>query len=413
VAQRTPSVTLVALLTLVLLAGCTLSRPLAYHAVSYNRAVESAQNRMLFLNIVRASHRRPMYFTAIGSITASLSYEVSSGKLSVTKLRGTTTTESDSDTDALELPSVSYSNKPTVEVKVLDTQEFMKGTLDPVEPDVFTYYLNQGWRLDLLAYLLIERMEFDKNDSEPHLKECRSPDQPLENDPKPYEPDKSDKSDKFSEFRECIDSLMDQHCTFTSEEAAPLGTISAEPTYQDLIKANESKLIVRKAADGFELLSQEHAIKLRCGDKHFEVATGRSNDAKISMTLRSPQGVLYYLGEVMRTWEKEKPKKDHLPFIRVDDGAFYCPPKKEGTKECVPLFMAGSNKDKDCPGEQLSVEYDGHTYRIPAEVAKSSENPGCHPGRSMQALTLASQLIALQKSGKELPGTSLVRIVGQ
>ena len=47
-----------------LLAGCTRPKDIARITTEYNLVAEQAGNEMLLLNIVRASKRRPMYFTS-------------------------------------------------------------------------------------------------------------------------------------------------------------------------------------------------------------------------------------------------------------------------------------------------------------------------------------------------------------
>jgi len=46
------------------------------------------------------------------------------------------------------------------------------------------------------------------------------------------------------------------------------------------------------------------------------------------------------------------------------------------------------------------------------KLGEPAEEP-CQPGASTTALTIVSQLIALQKSAKDLPTTTVVRVVGQ
>ena len=140
--------------------------------------------------------------------------------------------------------------------------------------------------------------------------------------------------------------------------------------------------------------------------------------------LRSPQGVLYYLGEVARVWNEDTKKvvaERRLPLIHVDHGSekpFQCP--EEQGETCVPLFLA-REPSNGCDDALLRMEYRGRTYIVPEAMAETPETPEtpqqwganlCHPGRSMQSLTLVSQLLSLQKKGEKLPGTALVRVVG-
>lgn len=435
--------------------GCTLSRPLAYHAVSYNRAVESAQNRMMLLNVVRAMERSPMYFTGIGSITASLSYTVSSGGLTLGRASGgslttsgdtVTDVSSEGDTDSLGLPTVSYSNKPTVQVSVLDGQDFMRGTLTAVTPEVFGYYLQHGWRPDLLTYLLVERIELDRT-AEATIREhggrggqalAFGPGQrvAIENDPEDAE--------AFALFRSYVDGLRDLHCSVEEVEGArELGTVYGALSMSDLVKAGEAGLMVEEVAverDGagettqraFRILEPE--TKLRCSDPRrpeealFEAGVNQeavgtaAAGGELTFFLRAPQGVVYYLGEVARVWnEADGELAERVPLVRLGAGettGFACP--QDADELCLPVFLA-RRPGEGCDRALVAVEHDGSSFMIPAadQGAPLRGNLGaldssaCHPGRSMQALTLVSQLISLQKSGDDLPGTALVRVVGQ
>jgi hypothetical protein len=125
----------------------------------------------------------------------------------------------------------------------------------------------------------------------------------------------------------------------------------------------------------------------------------------ITLFLRSPEAILYYLGELAR--------------IEEDQGkAFYV---------CIggklePLFVV--QRRGGCRKSLVEVTNgDGVAYSIPVNESsapvlrcdKISEmrDLTCNPGRSMEALTIVSQLISLQKSAKDLPTTSVVRVVGQ
>jgi hypothetical protein len=90
------------------------------------------------------------------------------------------------------------------------------------------------------------------------------------------------------------------------------------------------------------------------------------------------------------------------------------------------MFVVLRSDQKSCRSAVEATTRDGVTYYIPAqgdEVEYESCNgkafdlkelkDPCDPGRSMHALTVVSQIIALQKSAKDLPTTSVVRVVGQ
>ncbi|HYU32801.1 MAG TPA: hypothetical protein VEW48_11615 [Thermoanaerobaculia bacterium] len=132
----------------------------------------------------------------------------------------------------------------------------------------------------------------------------------------------------------------------------------------------------------------------------------------ITLYLRSPEAILYYLGEVARLEEDQ----GKAPSICIGG-------------RLGPLFVA--RRKGECARSLVSVATgEGSAYSIPAQensinMEEDEANDSkcfpkfdllplsCDPGRSMEVLTIVSQLIALQKSGKNLPTTSVVRVVGQ
>jgi hypothetical protein len=474
-------------LTLLVTAACTLRQPLVHHATSYNIAVEAVQNRMLFLNIVRASERMPMYFTDIGSITAGLSYEVRSGSLGLTELmstvtkttttimnQNTNTTDArdvtDSETEAIEFPSISYSDKPTLTIAVRDDHEFMRGTLTPITQDTLKYYLDQGWNEEVLLYLLVERVELAlatavglgiPSRSETCNEERQDPNEEgtdweiVENDP--------ENPCDWDLFRAYVNAFVKHECRLTldAEPDAPNKTILySQPSLGELLEAEK---------EGYSVGVEEHAgnpkwytstvakneliLRMKCrttetltvdqdpSDEEPGTYRGRVNEmvdseafedregrkSEFAIFLRSPQGVLYYLGEIMRVWNLDPERAiegKSIPLIQVcssGEKAFACldePTKSCDSKAdkalCIPLFLA-RKPQTGCSQESVAVKYNGKVYMIPKLPESPPQEIGpdlCHPGRSMQALTLVSQLISLQKKGEELPATTLVRVVG-
>ena len=494
-------------LVLAVLAGCTLSRPLAHHAVSYNRAVELAQNRMLLLNIVRASQRKPMYFTRIGSVTASLGYELDSGSLTIsdtlerkmTLIKGAVTAAGTdvtrTDEEGLGLPSVSYSNKPTFQVGVQDDHEFMRGTLTEISPAVFGYYARQGWPADLLLYLLVEHVELDRTALEvmeqlgmsegllcklrakmrpvtpgaagapgkvdPDIEECVSREEKkvsyhsrgvrsvnlvlIENDPEDFE--------EFEIYSGMVKFFMREACYFeVGPRKVSLGSVYA-PSAKDYIEAHKANLGLEKqpggghrvfagstaltivcpeAVDlpGYGLLTeveqygQRIETTRRLGDPGPGFLSGKDEGAakkygRIFLTLRSPRGAVYYLGEVLRRHASHGGGlSGRVPEIRTVTQSCLSggvPPCRK-TWGYQPMLTVNVGPTS-CKKPWVGLEYEGETYAIPNGIGgEDADKQGalreCHPGRSMQALTLVSQLLALQQSSKNLPGTALVQVVG-
>ncbi|NQT02208.1 MAG: hypothetical protein HQ580_09305, partial [Planctomycetes bacterium] len=113
-----------------LLTGCAIptKEDIARSTTEFNLVAEKAGNEMLLLNIVRASKRRPMYFTSIGKLTRSMNFEYGTGGVSIPFGRiGTGTNGSYS-----IAPTVGYKNSPLFDLSVLNTKEFTNGIMTPV-----------------------------------------------------------------------------------------------------------------------------------------------------------------------------------------------------------------------------------------------------------------------------------------
>ena len=101
--------------------------------------------------------------------------------------------------------------------------------------------------------------------------------------------------------------------------------------------------------------------------------------------LRSVQGILYYLGEIVRYQQTKQP-------IEID----------KNTKKPNILFHLISKKE-DAHTPIIGVEYNNQWYYVPE---------GDKGKRTRTVLALVLQLLGLHKSSKELPTTTAVETVG-
>ncbi len=141
--------------------------------------------------------------------------------------------------------------------------------------------------------------------------------------------------------------------------------------------------------------------------------TGLEIDAtkpvSIEFVPRSTEAVIYYLGEVARRWND--PDLDPKRVVSFH----YGPPRKEiplspctgpgtvdeGTKfKCEALFFVEEGGMRDA---FVSVDYDGSRYAIPDDPQKA--------GRSSSALNILIQLIALNRSAKDAPASTVFNVI--
>jgi hypothetical protein len=378
-------------------AGCAMlpKEKLASSTTDYNLVVEKVQNEMLLLNVVRASKRRPMYFTGFNLLRGSLSYSFQTGAITIpfgkigTGLNGAYSIA----------PSVSYSASPSFDLIVWDNKEFTAGIMTPVSMDTVYYYLVKlGWPKEMLLHLLVERIELYSNDKKLAT---------YENDP--------ENRKKFEEFQAKLRDLL--KCRFVSRERSePIGPRLQAKDIQDLkqlIEVQKAGLTLNSVTEGniewYQLSSKKTDYFYSCGaENESEVSTyhitdvkgqslsGNENKQEYRIFLRSPEGILYYLGEILRS----EVDKGYVPMIEVCE-----------SRPTVPLFVVSkSGGDDSLP--IVSVDYEGTKYSIPGNLATDVDD-GCRGDRSMQVLTFVSQLIAGQKAGMIAPVTGAVTAVGR
>lgn len=433
-----------------MLTGCVTHGSIANKAVDFNLAVEQAQNQMLLLNAVRASERRPMYITGVQTVTGNVTTEASAS-LEVPFGKGTA--------EYKVSPSVSYSENPTFEVPVFETKEFMLGFLNPIQPKILAYYWDQGWPRSLLLHLLVERIRI-KGEVTPKARQdggtIGNPipfDEVFENDPEI----RDGQLCHFLRYGRFVDLLIQEgkpvlEVTETQEDVkgAPALSRTEIGGLGSLLAARKENLVLREDGNtppafhlqvnkeevGFTIeraarervLQYALEIEPSCGTQPYvgtreqgkmmvmvkgEEEKVQPGDGRvdIELSLRSPEAVLYYLGELIRAEADGK-----MPSFRSGDG-------------WEPIFVA-RKVDRSCKEGVVDIRYDGAAYLVPPRQKREPEPesstgeyepppsellaPGlaCDGGRSMQALSLVSQLIALQKSAEDLPSSKVIRTIG-
>lgn len=414
------------LLLVLLLAGCAFQVRIAEDGVAYNKTVERMQNELLFLNILRAKDRKPMHFTALSLIRGNLRGSFDS--------RGTFPFGGDASDNFTANAGASYTSNPSFDVAILNSQEFMRGIMKPTPMETILYYQDQGWPPRLLAYLFIRRIDVKLSEKEASEKEV-SMKVHLN-----YPPDRG----KFADFV----TLIEAHNISIVTRELPPTVIGPVPALDlgNLVKAHEAglKVIEKEGKNGMYILQKPRiaveflliekkdktTIRLKppspvpLGSPSADTGSGDSSSAveqhqtkqttdspektpekkpkKIGIVyVRSPEAILYYLGELVRAQEADDQFKTPKIKTRIGPG---CDDKDNPKWN---LFLARRQTTAD--GDPLVfTEYNGTTYVIPAQ--RSGDDGS---GRSMNCLNLVTQLIALQKVSKELPTTSAVTLTGQ
>jgi hypothetical protein len=437
--------------------GCTSARHgvqrlsashLADTATSYNLAIEQTQDEMLLLNVIRAQDNYPLYLTDAAKVTGTVKAEFNLG-LKIPLVHAGSANAN----DYFGMPTVDYSSSPSMDVILLNTKDFMTGFLTPIGTDLFAYYWDQGWPAEFLLYLLVLRV--DEYDEKHNLVAGHS----LINFPNSDDP-------SFGELRRFSRWVREQlrygRPLLCSEEGAAVGPpfkanslkyleflvpvakegLSLVPADGTLPQPTAGAWQLRQPKKSFFLTPRKNpddAEPAACTkeSEQFEVATraaqsqpARSQKTvgvagpgkhKYELSLRSPEGVLYYLGELARL---ENRAGRALLIYQCDERAQCLDANRQPLTE--PLFVALDRHEHGACRPIVWVHsLDGKDYLIPNgnEMKKVTANNDdlqlaaasglCATGETMHALELLSQLIGLQKAAKDLDTTSTVKVVGQ
>ncbi len=378
-------------LTAAVALGCVTSRDISMRVLDYNVAAENARSEMLLLNVLRARDRRPMVFTGLTSISGSL--RASSG------IGAAGSIGRDASDQAGISANVSLTDSPSFNVAVLDSQEFTRGIMRPITFELLEYLWDQGFNREVMFYLTVERIEL----------ECPSDE---ENELRLLINDYDESSfDRFSSFIELASDRgtweVDPHQV---EQVGPPVDKTEVERLSTLIQIAGRDLRLREVGDArWQLEKPSSGLRLvatvdpcdtgsetqvRLYESKGDLRRAQQlapEEPKGRIVLRSPQSVLYFLGELTR------PDRERDVMIRKRR-----PDQPEFERR---LFVIADARE--CADAIISVGYGGKQQRIPRGEG------ACHPGRSMQSLSLATQLLSLQQSSKDLPATGTLRVIGQ
>lgn len=439
------------------LTGCSSHRQLATQAVDFNLTVEKAQNEMLLLNVLRAKDRLPMYMTGISSLSGNVATSLSTGVGgSYTRSKGRVPSVLDTLTRGVTSSvGASLSTNPSFSLAVLDTQEFMKGFLAPIEKSTLTYYWEQGWRPELLLYFLVQRVEIE-------VKSAKETTQTFvfENYPESEKKDPGKDPRKLERFGCWLHEFLAQKPRIVeapvSEEIGPTFPKDSVRDAAKLIQiatagfslkdagANDYQLQRQRTDLRFTLekphpdglawisncsgktepetlaggptrpVSQQAYYQFLAGAKTKMGVTqqGAATAPVITLVLRSPEALVYYLGELTRV--ANRPDSPKVPYVCI-----------QGRYQ--PLFLA--LPAGRCEAPLLAVDSGRGSFAVPPASAAGTGNSNtfsceegdagkvrfedvqCESGRSLHALRLLSQLMSLHKSAKDLPSTAVVRVI--
>ena len=118
------------------LLGCATPDRIADSVVTANLAQEVAGNRMLLLNIVRASLYRPLYFSKANSIHLPISGPLSKAELALGLGPG--------QSGRARSASVGLDGAGDIDVGPVDSKEFIEGLVTPMSPEWLVYFASRS-----------------------------------------------------------------------------------------------------------------------------------------------------------------------------------------------------------------------------------------------------------------------------
>ena len=406
-------------LLLLALAGCALGQPIAQQAIDYNHAVETAANTLLVTNILRARDEQPLHFTTMPQIRGSLSVGLGQPGLGL-PIAGSQ--------QGLSL-GLSGANSPSFDVSALDTQDFIRGLLDPLELGVLRYYFDRGYPDPMLLMLLFSAV------TDP------TTGQRLHNDPRCWlnRPDCPGGPGTAAAVRASLDaSLARGRPAFNTYLAliplgAPLtGTQVAENGVLPLVAEGKLRLVPRPGGR-FQLFRTEprtatcYRVPFRGGQVlapsgTTDLATLARGNSPIctqdeiveepragphpelaraqQIHIRSVQEIIHFLGTLVK--------------VQAD-----LPRQPDGSPTCIPFDLSPDHARQSClfqlvPGrggaDSVTVEHAGLPWHVPP-FRDPGQGGRARGDYSMRVLALLSDLVNLKKSSTAIPATRAVQVV--
>lgn len=130
------------------LAGCAATQSTEQVVLRYNRAFAQSRNEVLLLNILRASAREPLQFSAMGTVSGSIG---NGGEISI-PFTNILVGGQDSISPTLRITDAV---NPSISIAPLAYKEFVSGILGPVEIDDLRLFIHSGWDAEFLLPLVV------------------------------------------------------------------------------------------------------------------------------------------------------------------------------------------------------------------------------------------------------------------
>jgi len=407
----------ISVVVLLMLAGCSLSQPIARSAIDYNEAVETAANALLLRNILRARDEMPLHFTTMPQIRGSLNLGINQPGLSIPLAGGL---------GSMLGIGIAGGVSPSFDVSALDTQDFTRGLLDPLEPPIFRYYLERGYSEELLLLLLFSSVEQPGTGRR------------IPNDPRcwlerPDCPERVGAAAVAAALRDAVGPgrfIFHDYVSLEPVGGALSTAQAAEPGLLALVA--EQRLRLRPAPGGrFQLYRpvpqvaacrrvvvegrsvivpiaaaqappREDAPVCTRAEVVAPATESAASPAGERVLVRSVQEILRFLGVLVRVQLTIPPGADGhrrcLTFAVTRGGG------PAGRRACLFQMLPAAEVDRPA----LRLDHDGVAYAVPRFREATDTVQGDY---SVLLLALVNDLINLKKSSSAIPTTRAVQLV--
>lgn len=345
------------------LGACSHAGNVSAMATDYNRAIARARSEQVLLNVVRAAGREPLQFTAFGEIAATVNRSVGIDTVATNLIAG----GRDAISPTLRLSGATV---PIVKILPLSSREFTDGFLRPITPEVLHLFISQGWDGEFLLPLVVGsftcggRRMVNVGDT-PEGAAIR---------------DRLAAAGNSFHLRQERTEGQVISMTVSSDRAMEMLTRGAAPDHVVLgvspgRRAGTSVVRVRQPDETRWIAS---AAQLCGGARGAEMSFDAGGEGSIQ--LRSPDGIMYFLGEAYRPCYLERRDGCALTY------------HKEGSVRY--LFRIHSSPT---PPERAAVEVEMYNsrYWIPRLDPDDTD-------RTLKTVSFLNQLIALQTNSASL-----------
>jgi hypothetical protein len=348
------------------LGACSHAGSIGAMSTDYNGAIHRARSEQVLLNVVRASAREPLQFTAVGEITASVNRSIGVDTVAAGLLGG----GRNAFTSGVNL---NLGTSPLVRIAPLSSREFTDGFLRPITPEALHLFISQGWDGEFLLPLVVGsytcngRRYLNVGDSEEGAR-IR---------------DRLAAAGDTFQLRQVRTEGAVITMTVSSDRASEMLSQGVATGHQVLgvtpgAQPGTSEVRVRQP-DGLRWVASSQGL---CDGASGDRQVGFDGGGEVSIQLRSPHGIIYFLGEAFRPCFLGRQDSCDLTY------------NKDGRLRH--LFRI-----RNSAGGQpaaVAVEHYGARYWIPRLDAEDTD-------RSLKTVAFLDQLIALQTSAQTVTPT--------